>query len=49
MAFAFVACGYARETAIVPFPMYLPDAYTAAPLLPQLFYPRLLIKQAIPF
>jgi len=31
MAFAFVACGYAIETAIVPFHMWLPDAYTAAP------------------
>mgnify|MGYP000008672313 CR=1 FL=1 len=30
-AFAFVACGYAIETAIVPFHMWLPDAYTAAP------------------
>ncbi|HIE18322.1 TPA: NADH-quinone oxidoreductase subunit N [Candidatus Bathyarchaeota archaeon] len=30
MAFAFVACGYAIETAIVPFHMWLPDAYTAA-------------------
>jgi len=31
IAFAFVACGYAIETAIVPFHMWLPDAYTAAP------------------
>jgi len=31
MAFAFVACGYAIETAVVPFHMWLPDAYTAAP------------------
>ncbi|RLI00833.1 hypothetical protein DRO38_05870 [Candidatus Bathyarchaeota archaeon] len=30
IAFAFVACGYAIETAIVPFHMWLPDAYTAA-------------------
>ncbi len=30
-AFAFVACGYAIETAVVPFHMWLPDAYTAAP------------------
>ncbi len=31
IAFAFVACGYAIETAVVPFHMWLPDAYTAAP------------------
>ena len=31
IAFAFVACGYGIETAIVPFHMWLPDAYTAAP------------------
>jgi NADH-quinone oxidoreductase subunit N len=31
MAFAFVASGYAIETAIVPFHLWLPDAYTAAP------------------
>lgn len=30
IAFVFVACGYAIETAIVPFHMWLPDAYTAA-------------------
>jgi NADH-quinone oxidoreductase subunit N len=30
MAFAFVASGYAIETAIVPFHLWLPDAYTAA-------------------
>ena len=31
IAFAFVACGYAIETAVVPFHMWLPDAYTTAP------------------
>ena len=31
LAFMFVAAGYAIETAIVPFHMWLPDAYTAAP------------------
>ncbi|MDH5795189.1 MAG: proton-conducting transporter membrane subunit [Candidatus Bathyarchaeota archaeon] len=31
VAFAFVACGYAIETAVVPFHMWLPDAYTASP------------------
>jgi proton-translocating NADH-quinone oxidoreductase chain N len=31
LAFAFVTCGYAIETAVVPFHMWLPDAYTAAP------------------
>jgi len=30
-AFLFVAAGYAIETAVVPFHMWLPDAYTAAP------------------
>ncbi len=30
VAFAFVACGYAIETAVVPFHMWLPDAYSAA-------------------
>ncbi len=30
IAFAFVVAGYAIETAIVPFHMWLPDAYTAA-------------------
>lgn len=30
-AFVFVIGGYAIETAIVPFHMWLPDAYTAAP------------------
>jgi len=30
-AFAFIATGYGIETAIVPFHMWLPDAYTAAP------------------
>lgn len=31
VAFAFIAAGYAIETAIVPFHMWMPDAYTAAP------------------
>jgi proton-translocating NADH-quinone oxidoreductase chain N len=31
LAFAFIIAGYAIETAIVPFHMWLPDAYTAAP------------------
>ncbi|MGD9131684.1 MAG: NADH-quinone oxidoreductase subunit N [Candidatus Bathyarchaeota archaeon] len=31
IAFAFIIAGYAIETAIVPFHMWLPDAYTAAP------------------
>jgi len=31
VAFAFIVTGYAIETAIVPFHMWLPDAYTAAP------------------
>lgn len=31
IAFAFIAAGYGIETAIVPFHMWLPDAYTAAP------------------
>jgi proton-translocating NADH-quinone oxidoreductase chain N len=31
IAFAFITAGYAIETAIVPFHMWLPDAYTAAP------------------
>ncbi|MBO3803458.1 MAG: hypothetical protein JTT11_06235 [Candidatus Brockarchaeota archaeon] len=31
LAFALVACGYAIETAVVPFHMWLPDAYAAAP------------------
>jgi NADH-quinone oxidoreductase subunit N len=30
-AFVFIAAGYAIEAAIVPFHMWLPDAYTAAP------------------
>lgn len=30
-AFAFIIAGFAVETAIVPFHMWLPDAYTAAP------------------
>jgi NADH-quinone oxidoreductase subunit N len=31
IAFVFIAAGYAIETAVVPFHMWLPDAYTAAP------------------
>jgi proton-translocating NADH-quinone oxidoreductase chain N len=31
IAFLFIASGYAIEAAIVPFHMWLPDAYTAAP------------------
>jgi len=31
VAFAFLVSGYAIETAIVPFHMWMPDAYTAAP------------------
>jgi len=31
LAFIFIATGYAIEAAIVPFHMWLPDAYTAAP------------------
>jgi len=31
VAFAFIIAGYAIETAIVPFHMWMPDAYTAAP------------------
>ncbi len=31
IAFAFIIAGYAIETAIVPFHMWLPDAYTTAP------------------
>jgi proton-translocating NADH-quinone oxidoreductase chain N len=31
VAFTFIVAGYAIETAIVPFHMWLPDAYTAAP------------------
>jgi proton-translocating NADH-quinone oxidoreductase chain N len=31
LAFAFIVAGYSIETAIVPFHMWLPDAYTAAP------------------
>jgi proton-translocating NADH-quinone oxidoreductase chain N len=31
IAFIFIATGYAIEAAIVPFHMWLPDAYTAAP------------------
>lgn len=31
MAFLFIAAGYAIESAVVPFHMWLPDAYTAAP------------------
>jgi NADH-quinone oxidoreductase subunit N len=31
VAFAFIVAGYAIETAIVPFHMWMPDAYTAAP------------------
>jgi len=31
IAFAFIVAGYAIETAIVPFHMWMPDAYTAAP------------------
>jgi len=30
-AFIFIAAGYAIESAVVPFHMWLPDAYTAAP------------------
>ncbi len=30
-AFIFIAAGYAIEAAVVPFHMWLPDAYTAAP------------------
>lgn len=31
VAFAFIVTGYSIETAIVPFHLWLPDAYTAAP------------------
>jgi NADH:ubiquinone oxidoreductase subunit 2 (subunit N) len=31
VAFAFLVAGYSIETAIVPFHMWMPDAYTAAP------------------
>jgi proton-translocating NADH-quinone oxidoreductase chain N len=31
IAFTFIAAGYAIEAAVVPFHMWLPDAYTAAP------------------
>lgn len=31
VAFAFIVAGYGIETAIVPFHMWMPDAYTAAP------------------
>ncbi|PVX23769.1 MAG: hypothetical protein CW691_09740 [Candidatus Bathyarchaeum sp.] len=31
VAFAFIVAGYSIETAIVPFHMWMPDAYTAAP------------------
>jgi len=31
VAFIFIAAGYAIEAAVVPFHMWLPDAYTAAP------------------
>ncbi|MDH5788379.1 MAG: proton-conducting transporter membrane subunit, partial [Candidatus Bathyarchaeota archaeon] len=31
VAFIFIAVGYAIEAAVVPFHMWLPDAYTAAP------------------
>ncbi len=31
IAFVFIAAGYAIEAAVVPFHMWLPDAYTAAP------------------
>jgi proton-translocating NADH-quinone oxidoreductase chain N len=31
VSFAFLVAGYAIETAIVPFHMWMPDAYTAAP------------------
>ncbi|MGB8779166.1 MAG: NADH-quinone oxidoreductase subunit N [Candidatus Bathyarchaeia archaeon] len=31
IAFVFIATGYAIEAAVVPFHMWLPDAYTAAP------------------
>lgn len=31
MAFIFIAAGYSIEAAVVPFHMWLPDAYTAAP------------------
>jgi NADH-quinone oxidoreductase subunit N len=31
IAFVFIAAGYSIEAAIVPFHMWLPDAYTAAP------------------
>jgi proton-translocating NADH-quinone oxidoreductase chain N len=31
VAFVFIAAGYAIEAAVVPFHMWLPDAYTAAP------------------
>jgi NADH-quinone oxidoreductase subunit N len=31
IAFIFIATGYAIEAAVVPFHMWLPDAYTAAP------------------
>jgi len=31
IAFIFIAAGYAIEAAVVPFHMWLPDAYTAAP------------------
>lgn len=31
IAFVFIAAGYAIEAAIVPFHMWLPDAYTSAP------------------
>jgi proton-translocating NADH-quinone oxidoreductase chain N len=31
VAFAFIIAGYSIETAIVPFHMWMPDAYTAAP------------------
>jgi NADH-quinone oxidoreductase subunit N len=31
VAFAFMIAGYSIETAIVPFHMWMPDAYTAAP------------------
>jgi len=31
IAFIFIASGYAIEAAVVPFHMWLPDAYTAAP------------------
>jgi NADH-quinone oxidoreductase subunit N len=38
IAFIFIAAGYSIEAAVVPFHMWLPDAYTAAPASSSAFF-----------